>query len=444
METKTEYSSLGNEEIESLLEANRMDYSPPVELSIMNHSTENIDSFQQTSYTAGQEMIFQMQSEGLDVVGERSFLQFDVPNFTDQTNSWGCGSALNVVREYIVEVLSKDISRCQTANLYQNFKMKWMHDKNYFSVAGGAMGYKPLPSDTGAAVANELLTNAKFKRYCIPLKYISPFFDSGKIIPSQMMKGLRIRIQLETVATALTFTTAQAPSYTINNPRIVWRTIDLGDAFKRSLAQISAKSGLTIAYRHVDNQIETGTKSQYSIQVQRSVSRGLGAMVIVRDTTRIGSGTAEHDAMGSCQYPFLTCQARLGALYFPSQAINTTASAFSNLYMHNLSAAGYLYSKCHSTPAIRIAKLATELEAFGSSGDGSAANNVGRAYNSYLVDLVKNSTDEYSGYTVNSSRPLVIDLTLNATVAAVSTRVDVFLESVRLATVFGSNLTLQK
>lgn len=439
---------MAQSESRDLLTVNRLTYQPPAELSVATYSSQFIDQFQKTVYSNGEEMIVESNLGNNYVDGDKSYLQFTL---TDVLNSaappvvppaapeLGCGSALSFIREFLLIVNGKEVSRLQTANLFNNIKARWRHDKDWIKTTGGAVGFSDTLT-TSQTNGQPIVVATGYNQYTIPLKYLCPVFDNGKLLPPQMMKDCRIQLILENPSTVFRTMGANAAdvvaSYKITNPVIVWESVRLGDAFANELNMISARQGLSIPHIETVNQQQSITGgSTLNVQVSASVSRSYSLAMITRRTADVKSVVRYADSMGSEPFDYTSVQARISDLYFPMRPIITEATRPVPLYMHSLSAVGYLKDKSHSSPSVGVMTAAGQADyKFGS------VNALGQNLTSVHFNLLRSGAGLSDGYVINSSAKLTVDIEWGT---PQDRRVDLYLSSLKLATYFGNNVKVQ-
>jgi len=174
---------------DALLQVNRMQYKMPPEISIVNHKTHQVDLFQQSSYSSGQ-MILEAQTGSAFIDAKKSWLEFGIYTANASgTTSFGTGSAINCIQNSLVTSRTGvELSRGFEVPAYTRYRQSWEADANWHSHQGPIQGY----TSTGI----DLDGSSEVARFAIPLKYVSAFFDQDKLIPSQIMEGLRIRLDL--------------------------------------------------------------------------------------------------------------------------------------------------------------------------------------------------------------------------------------------------------
>ena len=125
------------------------------------------------------------------------------------------GSACNIIRDSQISTRSgKEMDRLEQANLL-DYHTVWHDNKEHsqHNLSGlmlAEVRQNPSAADlisgggrNGWRFRFDGTINTKVtKKVMIPLKYLSPIFDSQKLMPPQLARGLRIDLTLEALATA--------------------------------------------------------------------------------------------------------------------------------------------------------------------------------------------------------------------------------------------------
>jgi hypothetical protein len=251
---------------QSLLQVNNLTYKLPPSLSIATKRMLRNDFFQQSSYSSGGEiMVLDCQSGNMFVDPHRSLLRFDV-KAVGAGATFGSGSGANLFSRIIVRTRSgAEITRLETANLITKFKNRYEKTNDWVISLGEAQGY-----------AENVLATGQGTTCAIRLSDLVPCFDpeGHVLLPPQMMQGLRIEIETNSAASA--FVGAGATSFEINNPRIQFCNVQLGDAFARRIAEVSATQGLSVIHREIfHTQVSSSAAGQtaYNFDIKKACSK---------------------------------------------------------------------------------------------------------------------------------------------------------------------------
>jgi len=430
MDSKQALSKIPDQAIGALMSINQITYQMAPEISVAKQATHQEDLFQQDTYSSG-EMVLIAQTGSAYVNPKQSYIKFTITATADAgTPSFGVGSLTNVIDQILIESRTGvDLDRLRSANLFIKNYQDWSHSPQWKAGEGVAQGYSPK-ADFKEDTVNSTLAVAK--TYCLPLCDLCPLFrpEGGVYLPPFLMEGLRIRLLLAPAMLAVASTAIKTTaSFTITRPRIVWHVTDLMDVFKRKLTEIASSRGLAIMYRSVHQQAQVTTATTVNQEINKAASKALRLFLVPRLQSQQGSTIAISDAMSSSQFDFLAGQLRIGNMYFPQKPLQTASVAdYYEFYKYSRDSAGY------ETPQEAPVVMPTS----GAGGYGSTLPTNSKSC--IIWSLNKSSVNGLDGYIVNNSRSLICDFD-KAT--AESTRYDFFLEYLRVALVFVSNVDVK-
>ena len=392
------------DDITDLLDVNDLVYELPKNLSLASARNTKEYHFQKSEYTNGDgSMICTLQTGGQYVNWAASHLKFNLTRTAGGTSDWGKGSAVNIIREVIITSRSgQEVARLDRLNVY-----RLHHDRLYMSTEelqsiGSLMGY----DETAVASATE-------STYIIPMCKICTLFDNKKLMPNWLASGLRIELRLESPTTAFNAAANQAvTSYVIKDPKIIVDTFLLNDSAMKKLNEISARNALEYVYKSVHCITDSFSTQQNTVDVNKAVSRALGAMAVSRRTANVAD--ADVDSLKSEGFDFAHTQFRLGSQYYPQQPLKGLEEHYWNT----------LYT-CE--------KLKSHHPSSVSKSDYSDDFGVATA------NLEKSNVLDLSGQPINNSMTLSCELSYDN---AHSRRVCVFLEYVQICKVFITNLSV--
>jgi hypothetical protein len=489
---------------DGLLATNDLVYILPPDLSVSVNQTHKNQFFQSNSYENTQRGVCILNT-GADYGDLRhSSLEFGI-TLTGPASRGGyfgrTGSILNVIKSITISSRSGDeLSRIQDFNLLAYHQNPLRFDKDWVDTVGGTIGYGQYLScgTTGDVLFRE-------QRFSIPLYLLSDFFGYGRLMPPMVLSGLRVEIEWATPDEAflvanLTNRTDRTPAadlitnYTIDNPFIAMRSVQLTDATQRTLNELSSTNGLELVYcdyERTDRVVRTGN---LNMEIRKAASRALKAFVISREndgfTERNAADNADvvvtksmRDSFATPEFNYTNWQWQLGSLYFPQQPIKTVGdNAFliaAESYKHaliahdkykgnnNKAAALGLYKngdgQIGSASRIVASALALDLEADAtgdtpySVGLGVDVINIGerqvdstehgtfsRGNACLAVTLERSDLFNLSGVPINNSRVLSIRAEYTSVGAAMDKTVTSYLKYVRLARVFLNNVEVEQ
>lgn len=412
-------SDVSQQAASSDLLVNNLSYHQPEALSLAVQRAYSRQYFQRQSYSNGETAVIDFNS-GTDYVDPgNSYLTFTVrlvASLDTATAGWGTSSAMNVIKQVTIKSRSgTELDRVERANLWSSFNTAYTNTSAYLTRQGPMEGWNQASTVIGATAATAV-------RYCIPLKRLAPFFNPvkrGQKIPPQLMSGLHIEIIFEDYAIALIqgVGAGDITGYTIGNLAVMTDNICMTDDVQKTLNDQSATDGLEYAFPRIFTSQDAVTSTAINSQVRRAVSQANVAYAISLDTAR---NVINADSFLAQTWDATSFQFRLGALYYPIQAISDPNVDAVEAYVQAM----MTFDKLKNP----------EVE---SSVQYSDFKTGGRAI--MAVSLEKDTALNFSGLPVNNSRVLE---TL-ATVSALATRnVVTFLEYSAVARAYVDNTAL--
>jgi hypothetical protein len=257
--------------------------------------------------------------------------------------------------------------------------------------------------------------------YVYPLFLLSGLFAQKALVPAQLMAGSRMKIQLETGATALI---GAGAAYSVQNMNLVLDSVDLYDSAKKMLLEQSANvrtSGLQYSYHswfHLAKQESTG---QLNFDINYSAAKTITLLVKVRETANIALNTA--NSMDCEGYIYSKWRMRIGALTMPEFEVETAEEAYhiANLSMNNPQDDDLL-DVCYGKSAVNLGEFK------------GAAGIVAQS-------LEKNPIVGLSGEVTNNSRQLNFSATLGDEKGRTF---DAYLKHLRVVNVMMDNIVVNR
>lgn len=164
----------------------------------------------------------------------------------------------------------------------------------------------------------------------IPLSWLSGLFRphvKGQKMPSHLLSGARIEIQLEGVNRALICPITPATAYLIESPSIVLMEHTINDNTLKVLTEESANNGLEYVYDRVFTSIETSANTVFNTQIKKAVSQATSVVTTLHDPARQNDVKVD-SFLSTSGDDFRKFQYRLGSNYFPHQVCDTNEEAF--------------------------------------------------------------------------------------------------------------------
>jgi hypothetical protein len=258
----------------------------------------------------------------------------------------------------------------------------------------------------------------------IPLSCISGIFETDALLPSFLMAGARIELQLKTLQQAMVALSGSAPAnavsalFEITQPKLVLETVTLTDATLRAISMTSASSGLEMPFVQVHQTQTQMTAESTSIQINRGLSRANMVVSRVFDRWKAAAEPYRDSVCARQNFPAIVTgfQVKLGAEFMPSRRLEGALRLWQQA---QVAFGSFKADYCHSVDFVsylqRLGYLAQTLE--------------------------KSSTLAQSGSPISASRDLNIviensDVTPAGGDPNSEVRVDVWVPHVALATVF--------
>jgi hypothetical protein len=434
-----------NEQVNSLLMVNGLDYRFPPTLSVAVSRAHSSYAANQQVYPQGSTLNCTLSSGAQYVNFRESYLTFTV----EVEGLVSGGDTYRFASSQIEGTSASEFlpGRNGVMNCFESFR--WVHssgtmmdemnqdmalwsyvrDRYTWSAdqsrsIGSLMDYGlknadayEFKYDAGATVPS-VATNT----YVVPLSCLSDCFNQSQLAPSFLVAGSRIELRLNSFLRAFTKTSAGATAnlaaikYSIRNASIVLQQIQLTDSIVRALSNISASSGLEYPFTSIAVNSLTSSSESASIQVSRALSRANAVIVVRRLVEQLDSPTVAANYQSQCpsHESILEYGVQLGGQTIPLSPIRTQGEA----YWHSQVVFGGLQDKMNCVPV--------SLQNF----KGNATARVSDAI--YAVSLETSSTLNQSGSALSSQRVLVFNF--RSTVQP--SRYSLFAPHVRLITSF--------
>ena len=468
-----------------LLASNDLVYLLPPDLSVSVNQTHKNQYFQSTTYTNNQRGVCLLNT-GADYGDMRhSSLEFGVsvqmPVKTQGAWFGRHGSVLNLIKSITISSRSGDeLARIQDLNLLNYTQNGYRYDKEWHETIGQTIGLNQflLPDTTDDKTYQE-------QRFSIPLYLLSDFFGYGRLLPPMVLSGLRIEIEWATPVEAFVAFDASATgrntgtpvgtvtSYTILNPYVSIRAVQLTDSTQRALNEMSAVNGLELVYCDYERTDRTNGGTSLHMEIRKAASRALKCVMTSRRTG--DTSNKNKDSLRSEEWDVTRWQWQLGSLYFPQQPVYSNhpdapqLKILAETYKHalicydkyrgtnNKSAATPLYRNgeafsdsselLNNATTTALATPYKPIAGFQEQKDiGEPTSNF--EYGTFVngnaivpVTLERSDLFNLSGVPINNSRVLAIRADFGSTQDRTITT---FLKYVRLARVFMTNVEVEQ
>lgn len=359
--------------MKSLMRFNDLVYEEMANASLISQrhfERFNSQSLNYSNDSSSVDFIFQTGEQLIS--GEDSCIQFDLVVTTDEetdTFNFSDGSACNVFKSCILHSRGGDeIDRIRESNVYRA-NVDLHEDQTWFQTTGSIMGYSEEEENYATGTPNF---------FQIPLNKLLNIFGTGRLIPSQLISGARLQLDIEKNPQRLFKFNVQATNVTfeINNVRMVCCVSRPTDAVQNELEKQSASNSLEFTWPAVYTQ-KRAVGTELNEQVSKSVARALTVRVCPLKNTPINNDL--NMVPVNCQYE--DAQIRAGSVYFPQYKLSND-----EIYHASLSAVGKLGK------SVRNSKSESR-----DSGD------------IWVTSLESHSLINYSGTSLNNSRVLYVE-----------------------------------
>lgn len=426
----------GDYSLQNIIDLNSLSYIMPANASATTQRQYVQNYFDKNNYTGSTSLVCYINSGSAFIDGNNSFLRYTItvntPTFDGGvgTLSFANGSGANVIRD--ISIYSR--SGLQLEYVREINKIKYYNDR--FGKQKGAVESTLSVQGYGH---NYTLSPAGGTSYpitvCIPMRDISGVFrgpGKGVLMPSQLVSGLKVQIELESVARALFISIGgltvggeawdgiSGLSYSVGDIAIVTDNSILADSVLRQLNQVSANSGLEYYYSTFDtrNQNQPQGSNFLSMESRKAVSRALTALTVIQKDSSTTDSTT-YDSFRCEDYDVASYQSRIGSLWFPNQPVNSYQEAFINTI--------WSYDRWDSDNS-------TQGIAIGDYKDGG--------YGALGVTFERSTVLDLSGVPLNNSRTLTQNIEFASSNDA--REVTQYMKYVRLARVFLNNVVLRE
>lgn len=412
---------------EGLMRVNQLAYEFPAQLSVSTRRHRVTNYFQRNSYAQGETMVLDSQTGSAFVCGPDSYFTFVLT--TSVNGTFGSGSALNLFRTIRVKTRGgQELNRIENFNVLASKHAKWTKSRDWAVSEAEVLGFEGGDiHGTDAGVAT---------RYTIPLKYLAPIFAQSKLLPPQLCEGLRIELDTENHDTALTGVTG---TYSITVPQILFDATTIADAFSRRIGELAATQGLNIMFSNFYSNQVSGSAGQtsFNYDIKKAASKCMRLWTVSRNNANVNATAL--DSLGSLPMDYSSVSTHIGADYIPNVPIRASgyvatsptgganlknSRAVSELYYHTLSAVSDNERPCY--PSVGIVNLTHDV--------------INKRDSVLVFSYNKSTLDNLSGYSVNNSRALIVDLECDTVVNGAGTvrRIDNWMEHLRNVRIFAN------
>lgn len=428
----------GKMDMNQIQAINKVKYQLPSNLNIVERRTNKVNFADQNSYSSqsGNELVVRLQASTDYVYGKNCYIAFDVQatcSGTTDAIGFKNNTALSLFDRILYEDRSgAELERNDSLNRFaaQVCPLHWSTE--YVHVGPAMAGQQqsleifgngetiPLEFNSNGSPANYNCNNSKLS-VVIPLHWFMGVYNQETLIPSMLVSGSLVRLQLARATDAFEYVgggnTNEVVSYTISNPRIVLDSLSLAPVVQKNLMEQSqAGGGLDFCYESYYYQSgNPGTNVNFNLQINKAVSR-CQRLYWSSHSQATPSGVAK-DNLGAGKLNVSQLDYRLGDLYFPQRVLTVTdgnpQKNGAELYENTLQSIHRM--KCSIDPP-SITKNIFCNSGVDLSATAANNNNNGRAVHCQSFEM--SSALEYSGLAINNSRTLEARINFTNTAVA--------------------------
>lgn len=343
--------------------------------------------------------------------------------------SFGVGSAYNLFSEFEITHRSGDTldkvrnldSLVQTLSLWQNGGEFQAYAQVYGS---GALNAFP---DVGAS-----------RTYVLPLSLFSGFFAQNAMIPSHLLAGSRITLQLNSVVQALSNLGAgPANRVKITSMELLLDSFDLIDSAKKvMMAQAGnvKNGGLQYTYHSWFNINKTFQSTGFNFDVALSAAKTSIVLAKTRVVANLNDGTK--DSMGSEPYPYDAVRLRVGSDTQPQFEIQTSAEAYF------ITQNSFENQPLYEYGDMRQQNITVGFDDYNAGdGNGITDGTVIKGGTCLAISMERNALLGLSGQVTNNARLINLSGDFKDVTAR---QMDIYVSHYRVANVFLENVVVNK
>jgi hypothetical protein len=404
--------TFGSASIDELLSVNDLTFLADNETNIVVERSQKKTYSQKTSYEAGEVIVLQLNTGSDYISWLDSTLRIKLNITQDFNNSssttFGGGSVLNLFEN--IRLISRSgvvLTEINKLNLWNFFSLKLNHTREWRK---GQQGFELLGVDQPVLPENE---------YIIPLGDICGFFQDEVLSPSSLCSGMRIELTCATINNAYQCPVTVGVNTAITASVISGIELNL-DSYRLSagamsaLNSMAASSGLVLTFPDINNSKfnKAVGSTSFNAEVRQSVSMANQVYAVVRDSANVGNPTTDSftvlppTATSSYQY-------RVASIYLPQVPVVGPKQYYAQL--------SYVRGDTRSGREVGFR--------------GDVANN-----NALACATIARYSTKGSGMALNNST----NLTLQMTVSAVASDIDVFLMHTKRVVVFLESVTVSE
>jgi hypothetical protein len=415
----------GKMDMSQIQAINKVKYALPSNLNIVERRTNKVNFADQNAYssTSGNEVVIRLQASTDYVYGPNSYLVMDVQCDGNAATQYGFSrnTAMSLFDRILYE--SKDgaeLERNDSLGRYvaQVSPLHWSTEYTATGVANAGQRESSFPlaptADPPTYQPNGSVPNYDIRpsklTVVIPLHWFLGVFGQETLVPSTLVSGSLIRLQLARATDAIVQLGGDdndVTSYSITNPRVVLDSLSLSPVVQKNLMEQSQSGGgLDYCYESVYYQSgNPGTQTNFNLQINKAVSRC--QKLYWSSRAQNTPSNANKDNIGTVRLNVSQLDYRLGDLFFPQRVITVTDNNpqknGAELYENTLQSIHRMKTSV-DPPSISKNEFCNGGTALTGANGGADNNNNGKAVHCQSFEM--SSALEYSGLAINNSRTL--------------------------------------
>ena len=263
--------------MQDLIDINNLSYLSDTDASVAVQRQQIELTPPKTKYDGGSKIIFKLRGISFrDFQNSAYIFKLTRTGLSAATFSLG-ESAMNTISRVVVSSSNgQTVSDVENVNLYDTHKSQIDQSLEYTTLVGASYGYDPLGTFTIASGVEY--------HYSIPMRKLSPFFDTDQLVHPKITDNMTITIYLE--VPQVTFAGASGSTYEVNDPKLVIDTTQVSDGIYNELNKMGSKGQDSLVYEYYDVTHEdsniTANSNVLNYTLGMSVTNAVDAVVLLR------------------------------------------------------------------------------------------------------------------------------------------------------------------
>lgn len=334
MEKSGKVKQLSRDDVEFLMDANKFTYRKPLDSSLISTRQMRKYNFTPTNYivkAGGDTQAEVVINSGSDYVsGPNSYITLTV-----QAQALGGGAAAGSKFSNVGTDGQTGFNLFKACELIHRSGDQVDYVRELNALVQTLLKYENDDTFSGytQAMGNNLDIGTNPVDIILPLRYFSGLFAQEALIPSNLIGGMRMRLEFEDILKVLSGGNNNPVQIKITNMAIVLDSLVPIDDVQAELrdAQANVKTqGLQYSYYSYYNIKKPVTSTEIDFNLNFSAGKVMSVILKSRETENGGQTpiAVDKDNIGGEQYPYSRIQARLGSLTFPQHELTSKAEAY--------------------------------------------------------------------------------------------------------------------